>query len=262
MVSLDNQHKKLTLKIMSRIFSLVFAFLFFINSYSQSEIYELRTYEIDFFKPQQVLHDYFQKALIPALNRQGIEQVGVFEELGEALPKKMYLLITYTDMQAFSNRDAALEKDAIYTKDAAAYMKVGPDEIPFKRMSSSLIRASTVFTNLVKPADDSGVFELRIYEAFSEDALRRKVKMFNDHEFQIFEDAGLPMVFFGANISGDQMPCLTYLLAFKDMEGHKEAWSKFGPHPEWQRIIKLEEYANTVSSITRVFLKPVDYSQL
>jgi len=46
------------------------------------------------------------------------------------------------------------------------------------------------------------------------------------------------------------------------MEAHKESWSKFGPHPEWQRIIKLEEYANTVSSITRVFLKPVDYSQL
>ncbi len=111
-------------------------------------------------------------------------------------------------------------------------------------------------------SQDSGVFELRIYESYSEDALRRKVKMFNDSEFEIFEDVGLPMVFFGANISGDQMPCLTYLLAFKDMEAHKEAWSKFGPHPEWQRIIKLEEYANTVSSITRIFLKPVDYSQL
>ena len=115
---------------------------------------------------------------------------------------------------------------------------------------------------MVKPTEDSGVFELRIYESYNEDALRRKVKMFNDSEFGIFEDTGLPMVFFGPNISGDQMPCLTYLLAFKDMQAHKDAWSKFGPHPEWQRIVKLDEYANTVSSITRVFLKPVDYSQL
>jgi hypothetical protein len=58
------------------------------------------------------------------------------------------------------------------------------------------------------------------------------------------------------------MPCLTYLLAFKDMEEHKMAWSKFGPHPEWQRIVNLEEYANAMNSITRVFLKPLDYSQL
>ncbi len=244
-------------------FTCLLIFLFVFNfSFSQSEIYELRVYEMDFFNPEKVLHDHFQKALIPALNRQGVEHVGVFEELGDALPKKIYLLLAYTDMQAFSGIEAALLKDETFVKDAASYMKASVDEIPFKRVSTSLIRASTGFPNLIKPTEDSGVFELRIYESYSEDALRRKVKMFNDSEFVIFEDVGLPMVFFGANISGDQTPCLTYLLAFKDMEAHKEAWSKFGPHPEWQRIIKLEEYANTVSSITRVFLKPVDYSQL
>lgn len=247
---------------MSKYLSLIIFLVFFNFSFGQSEIYELRTYEIDFFKPKEVLHNYLQNAFIPALNRQGIKDVGVFEEFGESLPQKIYLLIAYKDMTAFSNRDAALDKDAEYIKEAAAYMEAGPEEIPFKRMSSSLIRASTVFTNLVKPSEESSLFELRIYEAFSEDALRRKVKMFNDHEFQIFEDVDLPMVFFGANISGDQMPCLTYLLAFKDMEAHKKAWSQFGPHPEWQRIVKLEEYANTVSLITRIFLKPVDYSQL
>ena len=73
---------------MSRLSSLVFFLFFFISTFSQSEIYELRVYEMEFFKPANVLHDYFQKALIPALNRQGINNVGAFEELGEALPKK------------------------------------------------------------------------------------------------------------------------------------------------------------------------------
>jgi hypothetical protein len=86
--------------------------------------------------------------------------------------------------------------------------------------------------------------------------------MFNDSEFKIFEEVGLPLVFFGENISGHQMPCLTYLLAFKDKAGHTEAWSRFGPHPEWQRITQLEEYANAMNDITRVFLKPLPYSQL
>lgn len=247
---------------MTRLFSLVFFLFFTLSSYSQSEIYELRVYELDFFKPADVLHDYFQNALIPGLNRQGINNVGAFEELGEALPKKIYLLISYPSMQAHQETADQLEKDAQYKSDAASYMTAPSDQIPFKRFESTFIRSTKGFPELVKPAEDSEVFELRIYESSHEDALRRKVKMFNDSEFDIFKEVGLNTVFFGANISGDQMPCLTYLLAFKDMEEHKMAWSKFGPHPEWKRIIKLEEYANAMNSITRVFLKPLGYSQL
>ena len=247
---------------MSRLFSFAFFLLFTVSSYSQSEIYELRVYEMEFSKPAHVLHDYFQKALIPGLNRQGINNVGAFEELGEALPKKVYLLISYPSMQAHQETADQLEKDAQYKLDAASYMTAPSDQIPFKRVESTFIRSTKGFPELVKPAEDSEVFELRIYESYNEDALRRKVKMFNDSEFDIFKEVGLNTVFFGSNISGDQMPCLTYLLAFKDMEEHKMAWSKFGPHPEWKRIIKLEEYANAMNSITRVFLKPLNYSQL
>ncbi len=247
---------------MSRLTSLVFFLFFFVSTYGQSEIYELRVYEMEFFKPANMLHDYFQKALIPALNRQGINNVGAFEELGEALPKKIYLLISYPNMQAHQETADQLDKDAQFRSDAAFYMKAPSDQIPFKRVESTFIRSTKGFPGLVKPAEGSEVFELRIYESYNEDALRRKVKMFNDSEFAIFKDVGLNTVFFGANISGDQMPCLTYLLAFKDMEEHKLAWSKFGPHPEWQRIVNLEEYADAMNSITRVFLKPLGYSQL
>lgn len=246
----------------SRLSSLVFFLFFFASTYSQSEIYELRVYELEFFKPANVLHDYFQKALIPALNRQGINNVGAFEELGEALPKKIYLLISYPNMQAHQETADQLSNDKQFISDAAFYMTAPSDQIPFKRIESTFIRSATGFPNLVKPADHSAVFELRIYDSYNEDALRRKVKMFNDSEFDIFKEVGLNTVFFGANISGDQMPCLTYLLAFKDMEDCEKAWSKFGLHPEWQRIVKLEEYANSMNSITRVFLKPLSYSQL
>ena len=232
------------------------------TSFGQSEIYELRVYELDFFKPAEVLHTYLEEALIPGLNRQGIQNVGVFEEAGEALPKKIYLLIAYPTLQAHSQVQDALTAEAKYLSDAGPYLKAPAEQIPYTRIKSSFIRSASGFPNLVKPAEDSELFELRIYESYNEDALRRKVKMFNDHEFTIFEEVGLPTVFFGHNISGDQMPCLTYLLAFKDMKAHQEAWARFGPHPEWQRITKLEEYANAMSDITRVFLRPLPYSQL
>ena len=247
---------------MSRYLLFVFALSFFTATQAQSEMYELRTYEMEFFKQADLLHDYFKKALIPALHRQGVQHVGVFEETGEALPKKIYLLISYQNMQAHEEVAMGLENDLQFKTDATSYSTASEEEIPFKRIESIFIKAVAGFPNLVKPQEDSEFFELRIYESHNEDSLRRKVKMFNDSEFGIFEDVGLHTVFFGANISGNQMPCLTYLLAFKDKEEREQAWSKFGPHPEWQRIIKLEEYANAMNSITRIFLKPLAYSQI
>jgi hypothetical protein len=245
-----------------RLLLILFAGFILNSTYGQSEIYELRVYELGFFKPAESLHAYLEKALIPALNRQGVKYVGAFEEAGEALPKKLYLLIAYDNMGAYVTVTDALRNDADYLTAAKPYFEAPEDQIAYTRYESSFIRSVSGFPDLLKPAEDSGLFELRIYESHNEDALRRKVKMFNDSEFKIFEEVGLPMVFFGENISGHQMPCLTYLLAFKDKAHHADAWSRFGPHPEWQRITKLEEYSDAMNDITRVFLTPLPYSQL
>jgi len=242
-------------------FTLLF-FIFHLVLTAQNQVYELRTYELEFFGKADVLHSYFKQALIPALERQGIKNIGAFEEAGDALPKKIYLLIPYNTIAAFQASKDSLLKDTTYLKDANAYLTASKEAIPYKRIHSSLIRSSKGFPKLSKPAEKASLFELRIYESHNEDALRRKVKMFDESEFTIFEEVGLPMVFFGANLAGEQMPCLTYLLAFKDREAHANAWKKFGAHPEWQRILKLEEYANTITDITRVFLKPLSYSKI
>lgn len=242
---------------------LVIASLFFFNStYSQSGIYELRVYDMQFGTSADVLHNYFKDALIPALNREGVENVGAFEETGEALPKKIYLLIPYKNMQAYLDVSDSLDKDDKFKAAAQDYWDTPSNKIPFERYETRFIRSTWGFPNIVKPEDDLNQFELRIYESPNEDALRRKLKMFNENEFEIFDAVGLQTVFFGKNISGDQMPCLTYMLAFKDKEEHNEAWSKFGQHPDWKRISSMEEFSNTVSDITRVFLKSLPYSQL
>ncbi len=229
--------------------------------FSQKEIYELREYELK-FGPANVLHDYIEKAFMPALNRQGINNIGAFEEIGDALPKKLYLLIPYKNMQAYNEVADYLKNDAVFKKESEAYNTTPQENFPVVRYITSLFTAFDGIPKLIKPADGSMVFELRTYESYNEDAFHRKVKMFNESELGIFDEVGLHSVFFGERISGPQMPCLTYLLAFRDMEERDANWAKFGPHPEWQRISKLPEYANTVSNIYRVFLKPLSYSQL
>ncbi|NAS13279.1 NIPSNAP family containing protein [Flavobacteriaceae bacterium R33] len=241
---------------------LTFALILAFQAHANDEVYELRVYKLQFGKSAQVLHDYFQKALLPALNRQGITNIGAFEESSDNMPKKLYLLISYKDMQAYSETLKALKKDKTYIADAKAYSGTSQEDFPIDRYESSLFLSVSGFPKLVKPKSGSRLFELRTYEGYSEDAVRRKIKMFNDSEFTIFDEIGLYTVFFGEKIAGQDMPSLAYLLAFEDMEERDANWKKFGPHPEWQRIVKLEEYANTVSSIDRVYLKPLPYSQL
>ncbi len=245
-----------------KILTVFFLFLFSISLNAQEQVYEFRTYELEVFRPAEVLHNYFAQALIPALNRQGIENIGVFEESGESLPAKIYLLIPYTNIQAFMDSKDLLDQDKLYLQAAGSYFDASQEVIPYQDYTSNLIRSAEGFPKLIKPSEESDLFELRIYGSHNEDALRRKIQMFNDSEFGIFEYVGLPVVFFGANIAGSNMPCLTYLLAFKDKQAHEEAWSKFGPHPEWQRITQMEEYADAMNDIRRVFLKRIPYSQL
>ena len=245
--------------------TLFFPFLFlflFQNLSAQEEVYELRTYELEFSRPATLLHEYFEKAFIPALNRQGIANVGVFEEEGEALPKKIYLLIPYHTMQGFQEAGQRLLDDEVYVSNAKDYLTAPETSVPYIDYSSNLIRSTFGFPNLVKPDISDMLFELRIYHSHNEDALRRKVKMFNDAEFPIFADAGLRMVFFGADIAGSHLPSLTYMLATKDKKASDAGWAAFLEHPEWKRIIQMEEYANSVNDITRVFLKRLPYSQL
>lgn len=247
---------------MNKKLTILFALMLSITIYAQKEMYELRVYELKFDSPENILNDYISNALIPALNRQGIYNIGVFEELGEALPKKIYLFIPYENMGAFQNTYEKLKTDTAFKTASESYNTAEEQSFPYETYSTSFFIAFDGFPKVVKPNSDDTIFELRIYESYNEDAFMRKVKMFNESEFKIFEDVGLRPVFFGEQIAGEHMPNLTYLLAFKDMNGHDVSWKKFGPHPEWQRIVNLPEYANAINNIRRVFLKRVSYSKL
>jgi hypothetical protein len=86
--------------------------------------------------------------------------------------------------------------------------------------------------------------------------------MFNQVELEIFRNNELNPVFFGEVIAGPDLPYLTYMVAFKDMEERNKKWEKFGADPDWNRVKVLPEYANTVSKIIKKFLEPLPYSQV
>jgi len=229
---------------------------------TQKETYEWREYEMRFGSNHAQLEDYFKTALIPALNKYGVKTVGVFKEWRQSEPAKFYLLVPYSSLDNYLLVNMKVKADADYIKNSAAYNNIPADKPVYNRFSSSLMIAFDGWPAMVAPSGKSRMFELRTYEGYSEDAVRRKIKMFHDGEFPIFKRAGLNPVFFGEVIAGDKQPRLTYMLTCPGMEERDKGWAAFVADPEWKKLVADPQYANTISIIRNTFLVPTAYSQV
>src|SRR5690606_19661967 len=197
---------------------------------ADKEVYELRVYEMT-MGSATVFDDYLSKALIPALNRNGVKHVGVFREIGKNEPAKMYVLIPYASMDAYGKSRSALATDKAYQSASESYNKL--EKPVFFRYQVRLMLAFDGLPSLVVPPKGERIFELRTYEGYSDDAVARKIRMFNSGEFEIFDETKLTPVFFGEVIAGDDLPCLQYMITFKNMEERDNNWKAFSAHPDW-----------------------------
>jgi hypothetical protein len=223
---------------------------------AEKEMYELRTYEIKFGGNQKLLIDYLKNVLQPALKRAGVNHFMLFKELGDSNPSKLRVLISYPNSSVYLNAQN-LFSDSVYVSESKEYHDLPQDQTLYNRFSSSLLLAFDGLPKMIDPVKGASLYELRTYEGYSEDAVRRKIKMFNKEELPLFFKTNLHPIFFGEMIIGPYRPCLTYMLNFKDMTEHDASWNDFINHPEWKAMSQKEEYANTVSNIRKIFLKPV-----
>lgn len=227
--------------------------------------YELRTYTLKDSNQQSLVESYFEKAAIPALNRMGIKNVGVFTELKPTGQSTVVVLIPYQSLVEFESVNAKLEQDKTYLSAAATYLNAPSTAPAYERIESSLLKAFSNMPGLELPPKGKRIFELRRYEHASEAAGVKKREMFNDAgEIDIFRRLGFKPVFFGETIIGEYRPNLIYMVTFEDMEAHGRHWKAFGSDPEWKKISAIPEYADSklVSKITPVFLQPTPYSQI
>jgi NIPSNAP len=231
---------------------------------SSPEFYELRTYILKNESQQKLVEDYLKDAAIPALNRLGTKNVGVFRELKPAEAIRLYVIIPFSSLADFLKVHDSVTKDAAYNQAGSPYLNAPATEPAYERIENSLFRAFGTMAKMEIPEKKSRIFELRRYESSGEIAGKKKIEMFDKGEIEIFKRVGLTPVFFGEALIGPFRPNLTYMLTFDDMDEHDRNWKTFGSDPEWKRISAIPEYANAkiVSKITRVFLTPTDFSQI
>ena len=228
---------------------------------SEKDFYELKVYQFSGGAGVTQLKNYYTEAVIPFFSNRSIK-AGAFREYGMEEPPRVYILHAYKSPLDYWNTLQEMKSDNEYLAAARSYFDLPASRPVFERFETFLMEAFDCIPRFSMPDKNRGLFELRIYESYNEDAFRRKVKMFNLEEFQLFEKVGLHPFFFGELIAGRYMPALAYMLCFKDMEERDANWKKFGSSEEWKIMSAREEYADTVSKVKRIFLTPLDFSQL
>ncbi len=228
---------------------------------------ELRAYRLKPGAPHTLLDGYLERALIPALNTRGIKAVGAFTEPDAPDGAAVWVLIPHSSLQSVHAVTASINTDAAVLAAGADYLR-GPTKAnpAFDRIDSWLHLSFTGLPRLQVPAlardRQARVFELRIYESFSELTALKKIEMFNAGEITIMQDVGLSPVFYGQALAGRDLPHLSYMLCSPDRDTHKVNWQRFLDHPTWKRLVADPQYADTVSKITSRFLVPTAYSQI
>ncbi|TKK68228.1 NIPSNAP family containing protein [Ilyomonas limi] len=230
------------------------------------EYYELRVYTLKDATQQQMVADYYQHAAIPAYNKTGSKNIGVFTELKPEGQTKLFVVIPYKSIEDFSSAKSKLMNDKTYIDAASAYLHAPATAPAYERIESSLLYAFPRMPEMATTTPDKPrIFELRRYESPTEAAGMKKIEMFNEGgEMDIFKKTGLDAVFYGQSLIGGNQPNLTYMLQFDDMADHDKSWGTFGSSPEWNKLKSIPDYADAklISKITAIFLTPTSFSQI
>ncbi len=127
------------------------------------------------------LDAYLEKAYLPALERQGIGQVGVFQETKVTDGKtSLFVLIPLQQAQQMIQIREGLRSDSAYLAASEQYAKTDPKKPIYGRIRSELLIAFDCQPKLAVPKQKldnrERLFELRIYESANESKGATKVR--------------------------------------------------------------------------------------
>lgn len=251
---------------------------------SAREYYELRAYRLQAGPGTRLKADanpalldaYLERAFLPALEKLGVKNVGVFTEVdvkkdtATATPKPgspVWVLIPHRTLESFVQVSATLNADAAVQAAAAEYLNAPLATPAFERIDSWLLLAFAGLPQMELPAfsrnrTPTRIFEMRDYESHSELKALNKMTMFNDGEISLMKDLGMNPLFYGQALNGPDLPHLRYMTGAADLATHLANWKKFGPDPRWIAMKDLPKYSDNTSKNTARFVVPKPYSEI
>jgi hypothetical protein len=236
---------------------------------SSPEFMDLRRYHLANGPGVKLTTAFLADALIPALNRLGIGPVGAFSVYFGPDSPSYYLLMPSAKLETLVTADLELAKDDVFMKAAAPFWDAPAATPPYVRIESSLLRAFPGYPRVTPPASAATkgkrIYQLRQYQSPTNMDHVRKVEMFHNGEFGFFAKSGAIGVFYADTLVGPNLPNLTYMLSFPDMESLEADWEKFSADPDWKKLSADSRFnldPPTVSNITSLVLHPLACSQV
>lgn len=238
----------------------------------QKDLIELRLYHFSSNEQLEAYDRFLGRTAIPALNQIGIQPVGVFSlDKGENAdlpaeyePPVLFVLLPHKSAESVASLVAKLAGNAAFTGAGTGILEAPKDKPAYKRFESSLLLGFDEAPRVEVVSKAAGrLAQLRIYESHNDERALKKIAMFNEGgEIDLFRKCGMPPVFFGQALIGSKLPNLTYMLAFDDSAAQKKAWDTFVNSPGWKALSGDPAYADTVSHITNLILRPTKSSQI
>ena len=238
--------------------------------FSQSKkrsFFEIRVYHFQTSDQESAIDDYLKNAYLPALNNEGIRNIGVFKPISNdtARNKRIIMLIPFKNANKFTEVLEELDNSMKAKGAGQRYWHASHDKAPYKRIESTLVKAFASMPNLAVPLLKNEaakrVYELRSYEGPTEMFYNKKVHMFDvAGETNLFKKLGFNPVFFGTVLAGSRKPNLMYMTSFEDMAARDAHWKTFVDDPEWKKMSSNPYYNHTVSHQDIVLLHPTSYS--
>ena len=216
------------------------------------------------------------EVVVPIENKDGISPVGLFTadsalNAKEAGYDKKYDSVLFS-MTPHSTFDSTLElaekkrNDAAYREASAAFAQGTSSKDPmFTAYERMLLHCFPEFPTVKVPSLASNRFlQLRIYRSHNFERSRAKINQIvkQGGALDLFHECGFKSVFFATTLYGAFMPSFAYMFSFESEAEKNDAWAKFVAHPTWQKLAGDPAYADTVTEIINIYLKPCKGSQI
>jgi hypothetical protein len=228
------------------------------------EIIELRIYSFASAEKRKAFCDFLKKAMVPALNRAGVDRIGVLANTKQD-DLNLYVVLPHKNLDCYATCTRRIMADKEFLTAGKTILESTKKDPAYQRIEINLMISFDTVPKLEAPArkKDSRLFQLRIYEAHNVERGHKKIAMFDEGgEVKLFRETGMNPVFFGEAIAGTKIPNLTYMITFEDEAAQKAGWKKFISCDGWKKLKSDPQYKDTVSKITNLVLVPTEASQL
>jgi len=184
------------------------------------------------------IHDFFSKALLPAMDRVH-KGPKIFLEavMAPHLPQVVAIFGLQSCDQVWTI-SRALFSDKEFNR---AFDQWESGDAPYVSASASLLEATEFSPEIVvpeKPPAAPRMFELRTYHSPTARQWKLLQQRFAGPEIKIFHRVGVNPILYASTVFGANRPNLTYLIPFDTLAAREKAWNAFAADEEWVRVRK------------------------